>query len=577
MFNPMWLVAAAQGLDFLGGLWGSKEEADANKTNTAFQLQRQGMMQDYFNRMVTPGMNPFAQAMLNFTGQGLPGAVNGFNPMVQYGGPQQTTSGNPPTTGNPYGIYNNPMYSMGPQGSSSMSFSPQQGGGAGQPNNVIPNYDGSASFASQGMFDELGLDPMSLPPGSTLSSLVKAGIITQQQAQQYGNPGNYDYANDPAWTADADQWINFMAQHGQPGLTYEDVWNQTGPLNSNVMGLVADDEDQFKQWLASRPNAPNNPNDYNPDFQAFDPTQQTGWDAWNSNANQGGGGGYGNNAQMYRYNEKMAPGYAPALNTGATGTQGMNAGQDALMQMMRKNLQPAQDPGLSLNLQQLGQGNTQYGMSDLFKSIDDSATMQLDDQLAQLHGSAGSLGQRYGSAHQNAEAKLRSNFLTNLNAQKQQIGFQGFEAAQGRRQPALDLGANMMNMNNQFNLGAMGLQQQAASSLAGFGQQGAQLNLQAMLANQDARNQASQFNIGQQTLYDQFGAQQGNIWNNLMMQALSQAGGMQANQQSQNASLLGILGGVGVPQTQPTSWGNVLSDGSSALMLPWLMQQMGKT
>jgi hypothetical protein len=563
-------MLGGMGMNFLGGLFGSKEQSDSDKANLAFQMQRQAMMTDYFNRMVTPGMNPFAQAMLNFTRQGLPGAVNGFNPMSQYGQPTQPSTPGGINLSDWNGIIpSNPAYSASPGGSSSFGGqAPNQSqydpsvSGPGQ----IPGYGGSTSFAYANAFP--GIDFQSLDPGTTFRDLVNKGLISEDQVyNQFGRPN----PNDPGAQQDSAEWVKWMSEHGRPGMTIDDFFAQVGPMGSNAMGLIADDPAQFQEWMSGLPSTDIYGGQGAPNPQYFDPTQQTGW-------GQGGqgGGGYGQNSQMYQYQNPGAFTYAPMTNVAATGTQAQNAGQDALMQMMRKNLQPSQDPNLDLNLQQLGQGQSQYNLTDLFKSIDDSAALELDDQLAQLHGSAGSLGQRYGSAMQNSEAKLRANFLTNKNAQKQQLGFGAFEAAQGRRQPALNLAGGLLGQRDQFNLGALGTQGGLAQGLAGLGQGMAGLNLQAALANQQAFNQGGQFNAGQRTMADQFGAQQGNIYNNLMLQALSQAGGLQANQQSQNASLFGILGGVGVPQTQPGQWGSAIQDAGSMLAMPWLYNQFMK-
>src|SRR5262249_53711466 len=71
------------------------------------------------------------------------------------------------------------------------------------------------------------------------------------------------------------------------------------------------------------------------------------------------GGGLGGG--MYTYQPSGAFTYSPttlgqaplvgqAPQVAATGTQALNAGQDALMQMIRRNQQPATDPSLQVGL-----------------------------------------------------------------------------------------------------------------------------------------------------------------------------------------------------------------------------------
>lgn len=297
---------------------------------------------------------------------------------------------------------------------------------------------------------------------------------------------------------------------------------------------------------------------------------------------------------------------AAQIDLGSIGTQAQNTGQDALMQMLKRDITPGTNPDLSLNLQQLGQGNTQYDNTGLFNAIDQQGQQQLDDQLAQLHGSAGSLGQRFGTAMLQDEGRLRTNYALNNTLGKQQIGQQSFEAAQGRRQPALNLQGDLLNQANQFGLQGLGLQQQAATNLGQLGQAGAGLNLQALLANaanqqqsnlanqgilgqygiQNANylNQAGQFNAGQNLNVDQynsgmnfgqdqFNAGQQNLYQNFMLQALMGASGLQSGQNSLNAQLLGILGGVGVPQQGGSPWGGAISDiGGLTALAPFLFQ-----
>lgn len=223
-------------------------------------------------------------------------------------------------------------------------------------------------------------------------------------------------------------------------------------------------------------------------------------------------------------------------------SQALNTGQDALMQMMRSNLQPASDPSLSLNLQQLGSGQAAYNTSDLFGSLQQQGQQQLNQQLSQLYGSAGSLGQRFGTAMMNDAGLLRTNATTNLNAQEQQIGMQAFNNAQALRQPALDASASLLGQQNQVGLANQASQLSAASQLAGLGQQGNQLDLQAQLANQSSGLQA----------------QQGNLNALLQSQQLNQSAGLQAALANQGAGLQAQQGNLSAALQSGTANQNAL-------------------
>lgn len=399
----------------------------------------------------------------------------------------------------------------------------------------------------------------------------------------------------------------------------------------------------------------------------------------------------------------------------AVGTSGYNAGQDALMQMMRRDVSAPRDASIDPMLQA---GTQQFDNSALFAALAPQDKQVLDEQVNQLHGSAGSFGQRFGSSMQKNEAMLRGQFANNVSARNAGIQQQSFEAAQGRnlqgagvqagreqffgqqalqnaslqqqaagqvgqlgqQNQGLDLQAQQFNVGQnqaaqQFNaqnaiqaslasqgiaaqlgqanaanaLQAGGMNQQAqmqyglqgaqmgmqadqfnlANQLqtqqqnAGYNMQGQQMNQQSALqaalanagyqqqagqfnignmlqmmqgnqqaglqaglqnqqlqgqyglANQQALNQAGQFNASQNMQNSQFGAQQGNIYNQLMMSGMMNSGNLQNQQQSQNAQLLGILGGMNVPQQQVNPMYGAVGDAAQqAMMMPMLMQMM---
>jgi len=97
------------------------------------------------------------------------------------------------------------------------------------------------------------------------------------------------------------------------------------------------------------------------------------------------------------------------------------------------------------------------------------------------------------------------------------------------------------------------------------------------LANQTALNNAGQFNAGMNMQQNQFNAQQGNIYNQLILSALGQANQSQLAQNQYNAGLVGILNGLGVPQQQLSPWPGAIADlGGTAMSLPLLYQFMNQ-
>lgn len=79
---------------------------------------------------------------------------------------------------------------------------------------------------------------------------------------------------------------------------------------------------------------------------------------------------------------------------------GYNTGQDGMMQQMR---------GLP---------------TDMISSIRALSNQDLGDQLSQARGAVGSLGQRFGTAQGNVEARLRERAITGLNSQYGNLALQ---------------------------------------------------------------------------------------------------------------------------------------------------------
>jgi hypothetical protein len=260
-----------------------------------------------------------------------------------------------------------------------------------------------------------------------------------------------------------------------------------------------------------------------------------------------------------------------------TGTQGVNAGQDALMQAARRDNSYVKDPSLQF------ESGGQYNNSGLFDALNQQGLRGLDKQVAQLQGSAGSLGQRFGTAMNQNEANLRGDFLTNLQAQNQQIGAQSFEQAAQRGLAAQGMGLQREQGQNQANLagGAQNLAAGQALSNNYFQGQGidqaaslanAQNQLQAALANQQTGMQGAQLNtsnqlaVGQQNLQAQLQAALANAGYGQQAGLANQSAGLQigqANQQSElQAQLANQSAGLQVGQTNAS---NMLAAGSQNL------------
>lgn len=212
------------------------------------------------------------------------------------------------------------------------------------------------------------------------------------------------------------------------------------------------------------------------------------------------------------------------IQPSALGTQGFNTGQDSYSQLLRA-------------------GGSPFDTSKMFEALAPLDARALDQQVAALHGSAGSLGARFGTANMTREANLRRDFLQNVGARNAGIQQGSYESAQNRMLQA-----------------AGGLQQ------GGLGQMG--LLAQILQGNQAAQNQGGMFNAGQ-----------GQAWNSFMANVLGQAGGLQNQQQGLNNQLLGIMAGQPAPMAQPSALPGAGSDiGQLLMFLPFLQQSMrGRT
>lgn len=172
---------------------------------------------------------------------------------------------------------------------------------------------------------------------------------------------------------------------------------------------------------------------------------------------------------------------------------GFNAGNDALNQVLRGGT----DKGADSYLHSLvSGGGLPFDTSELFNKLGALDTQNLDKSVAGLQGSAGSLGQRFGSASADRESALRLQDLTTRGARNAGIQQGSYEAGQGRALNAAgQLNSNVLNL--------LGIQTQAGQALNQAGQQEAGLRLQGQEfnrtnaqsifgMNQDAKNQRIQ-------------------------------------------------------------------------------------
>lgn len=281
-----------------------------------------------------------------------------------------------------------------------------------------------------------------------------------------------------------------------------------------------------------------------------------------------------------------------------TGTQGYNAGQDALLQMMNRNIQAPRDASIDPMLQS---GTGQFDNSELFKALAPMDNQLINDQVNQLHGSAGSFGKRFGTAMIQDEGLMRGQFANNIAGRNAGIQQQSYENAAGRNLQAAGLQAQREQFFGQQPFQNAQLQQQAAQTYGqnwlgqqGLNQQGQIANqntglnaqqfnvnsgmnaqqfnignmMQQAMQNQQAQNNAGQFNANMMQNNNQFNMQQ-------MLQGLGMAGQFQQNQQGQNNQLLSILGSMGMPQQQASQMPNALGDfGSSMMMMPMLAKML---
>lgn len=552
--DPASLALIGSALGVGADLYGANQQGSTNDRNFNASQDRYNNLQSSISRAYQPGMNPFSQAIMQFIGQGLPNgaSVNGFNPgaanvgVMPTGGytPQTGTGGD---TGNPGGNGGGELYGAQYGGNLMPTGQGKLPGAVQTP--TVPGYGGGWNPAYANAFP--GIDPMSLRAGTTFQNLIDDGKITQDQALKFmGIPSDWASFNQDSLKPilNTNFSSDFLAkdQTGlQTALGATKQQGNTGYVNAQG------------QYVTPQSGSITLQNGIYVD-QYGNPTTNP-LDGSTGPVNSGGSSSSGSGNGMYRYQSQGAQTYTPSF---IGSSQGTNVGQDSLMQMMRTPSALQLDPSLMPNLAQVNSGQTQFDNSDIFKALGIQQKQGVEDQVGQLHASAGSLGERMGSFMNRNEALLRNKLQNDINLQNAQIGQSSFEAAQARRLQGLGISAGLSTTAGQQQLSA-------AQTYAGNQQQ-------LLTSNANIMNQAGQFNAAARTGENQFTASQGNTYNSMILQALAGAGNLQGQQTGNNTSLLGILGGVGVPQAQASPIPGALSDAASSLgFLPMILQMLG--
>lgn len=320
-----------------------------------------------------------------------------------------------------------------------------------------------------------------------------------------------------------------------------DALRQQSLINNTAMGMMMGGQNPFAQMLAQQHKQFGN---YNPSVQwaGFDPTMLQ----------------------------------APEFDLNGSMGEAFNVGQDGLAQAIRSD--PMTRRGTAdATFEQMAANGMRFDTSELFGALGAQDARRREEALGEFRGSAGSLGQRFGTASRAQEGDLMAQLIENESARNAQIGMSAWEAAQGRRMQAAQQLGGLEGQRAQERLGLLGLAQQGGQLGLQAGMAEADLMSRFALANQNAANQAGMFNA-----QGAFGAQQQNISNQfarqqMLMQMLGMGNQMQMGQQGLNAQLLGIMAGVPTPGANPaagSTWGAVGDLGQTAALLPWFFNAM---
>lgn len=576
----------------LGGqIWGAQNTNSTNSANTAAVNARQQMLQNLIFPQLQQqqGQNPYAAALTSFLG--MPGAgarpTTAFSPFGTGNAPQTTTQGGGGTLIG-YTTGGQPIYA--PQGSgasASASASPAQSA----QRYFLPNPEGgSQEYGNLQDFVAAGGQAPAAAQAAAPAARMGMGnfTLTPEMIAQYRAtmaqvlPLGSEPVSEDVIRADIARTLSAYGQGGaaqSAGITGGGQYaNSNGIGQMPGQGPVLSLPSGYPQ-NPSQPFTPT-PSPTQPGVPPFDPNSpmpgDPGYPTGPSSGQPQGipSGDAGGMPSMFRYSSpgQNAFTYTPPTLGAAptvTGVQGFNAGQDALMQMLRRDngASPA-NPSTGFDLQQLSDTGSPFNNSELFAALEPMDQRLIDRNVSQLHASAGSLGERLGSSINRNEAQLREQLGQDVLARNAGIQSQSYEAAQGRRLQALGLGANI------------------AQGLAGSLGQTDALNLQAQMANQgvaaqyglhgaDIANQAGQFNAQQRQGQFQFDTTQGNAYNQLIMSGLGQAFGMDQSQGQSNIQLLSLLAGLPIGVQQPNAFPGAVGDIGSLLMLLPYLQGLG--
>ncbi len=284
-------------------------------------------------------------------------------------------------------------------------------------------------------------------------------------------------------------------------------------------------------------------------------------------------GGPGRQGGPYRFNPIDAAQVNGPDAGSIFGGSSYNAGQDALMQMLRAD-PSTKVAGLQENLSGILNTGNPFDTTALMRSLDQSNALGQQDALTQLRGGYGSLGQRFGSAAQHNESDLLRRLTSDASTQRAGIVQGSFEAAQGRRLNAGGLLSGLEGQRGQQMLGAIGLGNQQTGQRLDL----AQLIQQAGLANQQSTNQTNQFNAQQGLAGYQTNLTAGSNAQQQMLQALGLLGGFGQQRQGNINQLLSLIAGQQTPGANPAAGataGAIGDVGNTFALLPYFSQLFG--
>lgn len=488
------IMAASLGIQGIAGMYGAHSQAQAQNANLNAAQANHNQLLQMIQGQMSGGQNPYAGMYMNaLQSLGSGTAGSGLHPLGQ-------PSGTPTDLVNQFTMHpqvaqENPNFAGSNGMLSPPQFSPEgTGGGEVSPFFGVPANDMTFGSPSTGSALNFGspTQPQEYAPPS-LGDQFFTNQAAQKQSQQSQQPVSGFTPYNP---------LSAQVQHP---FTYNPAQLGQAPQVGAFGQVNADTLRQQQTQGVQQVNAPAQAQYDNISSAMLQPQQagsfqqvqapgQMQFDQVRA-ANATG-------AQVQLPGMVSQPGSfnAPQINApAAVGTQGMNSGQDALMQMMRANLGPPSDASLQQNMQkQIGGfgGGGAFDPSALLNSMKTNQQQTLNEQVAGLQGSAGSLGQRFGTGMANAEARLRTNLGSQFEQQNQQVAQSAFENAANRSSQALGLQQGYQQTLNQLPFQQAQLQQQAAASGGALQQQGSQLDLQAQIQNAMNSLQAQQSNQG---------------------------------------------------------------------------------